>query len=53
MLSTGQNGGQRRIPGLTRLRVGRQTTSEEFADDWIATHELAHMSLASLPDAQH
>jgi len=38
---------------VTRLRMGQHTTEEELSGDWIATHELVHMSLASLPNAQH
>jgi hypothetical protein len=41
------------FPALTRLRIGQHTTEQELRGDWIATHELVHMSLASLPDAQH
>ena len=38
---------------MTRLRLGQHTTEQELSGDWIATHELVHMSLASLPDDQH
>jgi hypothetical protein len=41
------------FPAVTRLRLGQHTTEEQLSRDWIATHELVHMSLASLPDAQH
>jgi len=41
------------FPAVTRLRIGQHTTEQELGGDWIATHELVHMSLASLPDAQH
>ena len=41
------------FPAVTRLRMGQHTTEQELGGDWIATHELVHMSLASLPDAQH
>jgi hypothetical protein len=38
---------------VTRLRIGKHTTEEELGGDWITTHELVHMSLASLPNEQH
>ena len=46
----GNRGG---FPAATRLRIGQNTTPPELDSDWIATHELVHMALASLPDAQH
>ena len=41
------------FPAVTRLVIGRHTTQQEFDTDWIVTHELVHMALASLPDSQH
>jgi hypothetical protein len=41
------------FPAVTRLRLGQHTTQQELDDDWVATPELVHMSLVSLPDAQH
>ena len=41
------------FPAFLRLRIGQSTTAEELANDWIATHELVHTALASLPDDQH
>jgi hypothetical protein len=41
------------FPAVTRLRLGQHATAQELDADWIAAHELVHMSLASLPDAQH
>ncbi len=41
------------FPAMTRLRLGQHTTAQELTEDWIATHELVHMALASLPDDQH
>jgi len=41
------------FPAVTRLRIGQNTTQPELDSDWIATHELVHMALASLPDPQH
>jgi hypothetical protein len=46
-------GGVNGVPAVTRLRVGQRTSAEELAEDWIATHELVHMALPSLPDEQH
>jgi hypothetical protein len=59
-VSTGQNGMLQGttwgnvggFPAVTRLRLGQHTTTQELGGDWIATHELVHMSLASLPDEQ-
>ncbi len=39
-------------PAVTRLRLGQRTTQQELDRDWVATHELVHMALASLPDGQ-
>ena len=41
------------FPAVTRLVIGQHTTQQEFDTDWIVTHELVHMALASLPDSQH
>jgi hypothetical protein len=41
------------FPAFLRLRIGQSTTAEELSTDWIATHELVHTALASLPDDQH
>jgi hypothetical protein len=41
------------FPAVTRLTIGQHTTQQEFDSDWIVTHELVHMALASLPDSQH
>jgi hypothetical protein len=41
------------FPAVTRLRIGQHTTNQELDEDWMATHELVHMALPSLPDAQH
>jgi hypothetical protein len=41
------------FPAVSRLIVGQHTTQQEFDADWIVTHEMVHMALASLPDAQH
>ena len=41
------------FPAETRIVIGQHTTQQEFDTDWIVTHELVHMALASLPDSQH
>jgi hypothetical protein len=41
------------FPAFLRLRIGQQTTADEFKLDWVMTHELTHTALASLPDDQH
>lgn len=46
-------GGVDGVPAITRLRVGQRTSAEELKQDWIATHELVHIALPSLPDDQH
>jgi hypothetical protein len=38
---------------VTRLRIGEHTTQQELDANWVMTHELVHMALASLPDDQH
>jgi hypothetical protein len=40
-------------PAVTRFRIGQHTTLQELNEDWMATHELVHMALPSLPDEQH
>jgi predicted metalloprotease with PDZ domain len=41
------------FPAVTRLFMGQHTTRQELNADWVVTHELVHMALASLPDSQH
>jgi hypothetical protein len=41
------------FPAVVRLVIGQHATQKEFDTDWIVTHELVHMALASLPDPQH
>ena len=41
------------VQGLTRIRIGRNVTESDLADDWTMTHELVHMALTSLPDENH
>lgn len=45
----GNRGG---FPAQTRLRIGQHTTQAELDKDWVATHELVHMALPSLPETQ-
>lgn len=40
-------------PGFTRMRIGQHTTQSDLDEDWMMTHELVHMALASMPDDQH
>src|SRR5277367_4778283 len=40
------------FPAVMRLRIGEHTTRAELTTDWIMTHEMVHMALASLPDSQ-
>ena len=41
------------FPAVTRLFMGQHTAQRELDADWVVTHELVHMALASLPDSQH
>jgi hypothetical protein len=41
------------FPAVTRLFMGQHTGQRELDADWVATHELVHMALPSLPDSQH
>ena len=36
---------------LIRIRVGEASTAEDYADDWVLVHEMTHLALPSLPDA--
>jgi hypothetical protein len=38
---------------VIRLFMGQHTAQRELDADWVVTHELVHMALASLPDSQH
>jgi hypothetical protein len=38
--------------GLIRIRVGEASTAEDYADDWVLVHEMTHLALPSLPEAQ-
>lgn len=39
--------------GFTRLRVGEHTTQADLDDDWVATHELVHMTFPSQEREHH
>lgn len=43
----GENG------GLTRIPVGEHTTEDEFASDWIMTHEFVHLAFPDMPRRHH
>jgi hypothetical protein len=36
-----------------RLGVGRDSTSADFADDWVTTHEMVHLAFPSQEDEHH
>ena len=38
---------------VTRVQIGRHIAAQELDSDWVVTHELVHMALASLPDSQN
>lgn len=38
---------------LIRVRVGRRTTTAQFLDDWILVHEMVHLAVPRIPDAQN
>jgi hypothetical protein len=37
---------------LIRVRVGRDTTAEEYLADWVLVHEMAHLALPRVPRPQ-
>jgi hypothetical protein len=39
--------------GFIRIRVGRETTAEELARDWMMTHEMVHLAFPSVADEHH
>jgi hypothetical protein len=38
---------------LLRLRLGRDTTAAQFADDWILVHEMVHLAIPRVPRSQN
>ena len=39
-------------PALVRIRLGRETTREQFLADWIMTHEMIHLAIPDVPRSQ-
>jgi len=39
--------------GLIKIRVGKETTTAELANDWMLTHEMVHLSFPSMADEHH
>ena len=37
---------------VTHMRLGRDVTERDLAEDWTMTHEFVHMAISSLPDNQ-
>jgi hypothetical protein len=37
--------------GFIRVRVGRDTTAQQFRDDWVLVHEMIHLALPDVSDA--
>ncbi len=38
---------------LITVTIGRNSTAEDFADDWLLTHEMLHLGFPSVPDRHH
>ncbi len=39
--------------GLILIRVGRETTRDDLAADWMMTHEIVHLAFPSVEDRHH
>jgi hypothetical protein len=39
--------------GRITIHVGNETSSQEFASDWMLTHEMVHLSFPSMVDEHH
>lgn len=39
--------------GLIVIHAGNKTTPEEFAEDWMLTHEMIHLAFPSMADEHH
>lgn len=39
--------------GLIKISVGNETKPAEFAEDWMLTHEMVHLSFPSMADNHH
>lgn len=42
-----------RMGGLTRIHVGSKTSPQDFADDWMLTHEMLHLAFPSMMGDEH
>lgn len=42
-----------RMGGLTRIYVGSKTSAQDFADDWMLTHEMTHLAFPSMMGDEH
>jgi len=42
-----------RTPPFTRIFVGRHTTEQQLADDWMMTHELVHIGFPDVEEEHH
>jgi len=39
--------------GTIRIRVGKETTTDELAHDWMMTHEMVHLAFPSMAEEHH
>ena len=39
--------------GLITLSMGRGSTADDFAEDWLMTHEMLHLGFPSVPEQHH
>jgi hypothetical protein len=39
--------------GVSRMRLGRDVSSNDLDSDWTMTHELVHLAISSLPESEH
>jgi hypothetical protein len=39
--------------GEVHVLIGRGTTAEQLAEDWVMTHEMLHLAFPSLPERNH
>jgi hypothetical protein len=39
--------------GLIRIAVGKETTEDDLASDWMLTHEMVHLTFPTVPDEHH
>lgn len=38
---------------LTKIALGRESTAEDFADDWMLTHEMVHLAFPDVAERHH